>query len=49
MHDIQNVLLLKPIKETVCSLFVASIYIFTDSETSTVITSLRLRLELNTQ
>ena len=47
--QIQNVLLLKPIKETVCSLFVASIYIFTDSETSTVIMSLRLRLELNTQ
>ena len=47
--QIQNVLLLKLIKETVCSLFVASIYIFTDSETSTVIMSLRLRLELNTQ
>ena len=44
----QNVLSLKPFKETVFSLLMASIYIFTDFEIVTVIMSLRLRLELNT-
>lgn len=46
--QIQNVLSLKPFKETVFSLLMASIYIFTDFEIVTVIMSLLLRLELNT-
>ena len=46
--QIQNVLSLKPFKENVFSLLMASIYIFTDFEIVTVIMSLRLRLELNT-
>ena len=38
--QIQNVLLLKPFKETVYSLLMASIYIFIDFEIVTVIISL---------